>query len=138
MQKAMLLVAGQVDAHGLGGDFIVADGLEGAAVAGIDQQHDQADAHARDQEGNGGGKVERYFALRDFEVEIVEGGEDTCSMLEPLVIGAQLVPLEDGADDLREAQRGNGQIVALETEHRQADQKREGCRHEPGQNQRGE
>ena len=32
MMNAMRFVVGKVDAHGLGGDLIIADGLEGAAV----------------------------------------------------------------------------------------------------------
>ena len=40
----------QVDAHGLGGDLIVPDGLEGPAVGGVDQQHDDGDADADDHE----------------------------------------------------------------------------------------
>ena len=38
------LVAGEVDAHGLGGHLIVPDGLEGPAVGGVDEQQDAADA----------------------------------------------------------------------------------------------
>ena len=127
---------GQIHAHGLGGDLIVPDGHEGAAVAGMEQQYDQADAYARDQEWNGGGKVERDFSFRVSDVEIVKGGEKA-EHIGTVGDGPQFVPLEDGADDLRKAQRGNGQIIALEPQHRQADQEREGRRHQPGQNQRG-
>ena len=55
--------------------------------------------------------------------------------------GAQSVPLHDGADDLRKAQGGDGQVIALEAQHGQPDQrgkKRRGQagkhqRHDPGQ-----
>ena len=36
--------------------------------------------------------------------------------------GAQLIPLEHRPDDLAEAQGGNGQIVAFQPQHRQADE----------------
>ena len=128
-------MARQVDAHGLGGHLVVADGLDGAAIAGVDQQHHDGDAHAGDDEGNQRGEVERP-AAGEGNVEIVEGGV----VLEH--VGAvghrpQLLPLEHGADDLGKAQRGDGQIVALQAQHRQADQKGEQRRHKPREDQRG-
>ena len=42
-------MVGKVDAHGLGGDLIVADGLERAAVGGVDKQDDERDAECRKQ-----------------------------------------------------------------------------------------
>ena len=45
--KGEALVVRKVDAHGLGGDLVVADGLEGAAVGGVDQSaQTHADEHA--------------------------------------------------------------------------------------------
>ena len=38
------LVPGQIDAHGLCCHFVVTDGLEGTAVGGVDQKHDECDA----------------------------------------------------------------------------------------------
>ena len=126
----------QVDAHGLGGHLIVADGHEGAAVAGVNQRHNQRDAHARDEERHQCGQVQRHFALGVFDVEIIERGKQA-QHVGAVGDRAQLIPLEDGADDLRKAQRGDRQIVALEAKYRQANQKGENCRRNACKNQRG-
>src|SRR5699024_1953017 len=44
------LVPGEVDAHGLGGDLILPDGLEGTAVGGVDEHDDDDDAHRGDEQ----------------------------------------------------------------------------------------
>ena len=52
------LVSGQVDAHGFCCHLVISDGLEGTAVGGVDQKHDQGDAYAGHQiVGHGGIEV---------------------------------------------------------------------------------
>ena len=125
----------QVDAHGLGGHLVVANGHEGPAVTGVNQRHNQRNAHARDQERHQGGQVQRHLSLRIFDVEIIERGKQA-QHVGAVGDRAQFIPLEDGANDLRKAQRGDRQIVALEAKHRQADQKGENRRHDTRQNER--
>ena len=48
---------------------------------------------------------------------------------------SQLLPLKNGAQDLREAQRRDGQIVTLETKDRKSDQKSKESRHTARQDQ---
>ena len=103
------LMLRQVDAHGLRGDLIIPDGLEGPAVGGVYDQHDDGDAQPRHN---------------DVGVEALEGG------VLPQGVGAvgeggEALILDEGADDLREAQGGDSQIVALQPQHGEAD--------EPGQ-----
>ena len=111
---------GQIDAHGLGGDLIVPDGLERPSVGGVDQQHDQQDAHT----GNGG--VGHHVLRRGKVVQRVGAVGQR----------AELAQLHQTADDLRKAQCGDGQIVALQPQHRQADEKREERGHHTGHQQR--
>ena len=108
---------GQVDAHGLGGDLVIPDGDKGPAVGGVDDQHDDADADARHDEGE-------YHAVKARELPQQVGGVGQ---------GAQLVPLDDGAHDLGKAEGGDGQVVALELQHRQADEPGEEHGHETRQ-----
>ena len=89
---------GQVDAHSLGGDLVVADGLERAAVSRIDNQHDDADADAGNDE-------RENHAVKVGKLPQQVGGVGE---------GTHLLPLDDGAHDLGKAQRGNGQIVRLQ------------------------
>ena len=126
-------MAGEVDAHGLGGHLIVPDGLEGPAVGGVDEQQDAADAQRPQQEGHEGGQAQGK--ARQLDVEAGEGGE-ALEGVGAVGDGAQFVPLEDGPDDLAEAQGGDGQIVGLQPQHRQSDQPRHGGRHDAGEDQR--
>ena len=110
----------QIDAHGLGGDLVVADGLERPPVGGVDEQHDQQDAHA----GNGG--VGHHAFRRGKVIQRVGAVGQR----------AELAELHQTADDLREAQRGNGQIVALQPQHRQANEECEERGHHACRQQR--
>ena len=97
---------GQVDAHGLGSDLVVADGLEGPAIGGVNEQHNEADTDSRHDERE-------------------QDGVEVCKLLQQVggvCQGAHLLPLDDGAHDLGKAQGGNGQIVALQLQHGQADE----------------
>ncbi len=135
MQKAIPLVLGQVDAHGLGGHLILPDGLEGPAIGGVDQQHHDPDAHCHQQEGHKGGKAQHHLPIGVLDVEAGEGGK---ALQRVGAVGdrAQPVPLEDGPDDLRKAQGGDGQVVALQPQHRQADKPGDHRRHTARQDQR--
>ena len=112
----------KVDAHGLSRHFIVADRLEGAAVGGVHQQHDARDKragkqHVRACTGEIGIALEQVRAVGD---------------------GTERVPLEEGAQDLGEAERCNGEIIALETQHRKTDQIRKQRRDQTADEQRRE
>ena len=125
----------QIDTHGLRGNLIVPDRLERPAVAGIQQQHDQPDADARDQERNQRGQIDRHVALRVPDIEIIE------VRIQAQHIGSvcqrtHVVPLNHHAHDLREAERGDRQIVALQPQNRETDQQREERRREPRHDQR--
>ena len=126
---------GQVDAHGLGGHLILPDGLEGPAIGGVDQQHHDPDAHCHQQEGHKGGKAQHHLPIGVLDVEAGEGGK---ALQRVGAVGdrAQPVPLEDGPDDLRKAQGGDGQVVALQPQHRQADKPGDHRRHTARQDQR--
>ena len=73
------LVVGKVDAHGLGGDLVVADGLERAAVGRVDQQHDDGDDRCRQDHIRHGRRSARSG------IALAEG-------CEPLVSGRERVP----------------------------------------------
>ena len=125
---------GQVDAHGLGGHLVLPDGLKGAAVGGVDQQHDDGDADHRHQHGDKGRQAEHHLAGGVLDVEVGEGGE-TFQHIGAVGDGAQGLPLENGAEDLRKAQGRNGKVVALEPQDRQADEVGKARGHQAGQDQ---
>ena len=127
-------MAGQIDAHGLCRHLIVPDSLESPTVGGVDQQHDHRHAHPRQQKRYEGGQPQDHLAVGILDIEAGEGGE----VLQGVgAVGhrAEGVPLENGPDDLREAQSGNGQIVGFQTQHRQADEPRHRCRRAATQKQ---
>ena len=107
----------QVHPHGLGGDLVVPDGLEHPAVGGIDEQQDDGDADPRHREGE------------QHRTELGVGFEHIGAVGD----GTQLVVLDHRPDDLRKAQGGDGQVVAFQLQHRQADEGGEQRRHHPGQ-----
>ena len=122
---------GQVDAHGLGGYLILTDGLEGAPVAGVDEQHYEEDAQRRDGKDRKGGQAQHHLPVSIGDVEIVKRGE-VVERVGAVGYAAEVVPLEHGADYLAEAQRGYGKVVALELEHRQADKPGDEGGHQSG------
>jgi len=105
------LHVGDVDAGRACRDLVVADGLDGTAVTGAgehEQQHDGDDgdpehdvqvggAFDADQRLSGGALVEAH-AAGDLQV------------------------LDDHADDFAEAQRDDGEVIAMQTQCRNADQ----------------
>ena len=100
------LVVGKIDAHRLGGDLVVADGFERAAVSGVHQQHNARDEHADEQQVRG------RAAEIGIALEKVRGvGQRTDG-----------VPLDNGAHDLGKAEGRNGEVVALQTQNGQTDQ----------------
>ena len=109
---------GQVDTHGLGSDLVVTDSLEGTAVGGVNKQHDEGNADGRHDKGEQNG-----IKVGKSAQQVGRVGQRP-----------HLLPLDDGAHDLGKAQRGDGQIVALELEHRQADEPSKDSRHDARQN----
>ena len=106
--KGEALVVREVDAHGLGGDLIVADGLEGAAVGRVNHQQDDADEDGDQNEiGPGMAKVRITFEQVGAVGDRAEG-----------------VPLEERAEDLGEAERRDGEVVGLQPKHRQTNEVR--------------
>ena len=78
-----------------------------------------------------GTKVDRaqdHLPVGIYHIEVGEDGE-ALDHVGAVGDGAQLIPLEHGADDLGKAQRSDGQIVALEPQHRKSDEPREEGRH---------
>ena len=116
----------QIDAHGLRRHLVVTDGLERAAIGGVHQHDDQNNGHRGDQHRHKGGHAERP------NLEVADTGK-ALQQVGAVGHGTQLAPLEDGADDLRKAQRGDGQIVALQPQYRQTDEIGEQRRHQTGQ-----
>ena len=115
---------GEVHAHGLRRDLIVADGLEGAAVGRIDEQDNKENADTGKQNRHDRTQAEEYLAgsIRDVEVRKRRIALEDVGAVGNL---AERLPLENGAQDLSKAERGDGQIVALEAQNRQTDQVRE-------------
>ncbi len=103
----------QVHAHGLGRRFIIADSLERAPIGGVDQQHNQRDAHTRNHKGHERGQIHHHLPLGIADIKAGEGRE---LMQHVGAVGnrAQLIPLEDSTDDFSKAQGGDGQIVAFQ------------------------
>ena len=105
--------------HGLRRHLVLAYGLEGAAVGGVYEQHDDEDAHRGHEHRHEGGKG--YLCPADVEGEVGEArvaAQDVGAVGD----GAELLPLEDGLDYLGKAERRDGEVVALEPEHGQADE----------------
>ena len=115
-------MVGKVDAHGLGGDLIVADGLERAAIGRVDKQHDDGDADADDHE--------RHEGIGEIR--------EAAQQLRAIGDRRERLELDQRADDLGEAERGDGQIVALELQDGQADEVRQPRGEQARQQQRNE
>jgi len=115
-------VAGKVDAHCLRGDLVITDGLESAAIGGVDEQQDDSDADAREEEGHDRFQVQGDAAQRDGEAG--KAGE-AIQQVGAVGQGAKALVHHGGADDLRKAQCGNGKVVTLQFQHRQADEEGE-------------
>src|SRR5699024_7980008 len=99
-------MVGQIDSHGLRSHFVVPDRFKCASVGGIDQHHDNGDADSRYNE-----RIQHALECRITSQKVGAVGQRS-----------QLIPLEYGTDDLRESQRSDSQIVALQAEDRKADQ----------------
>ena len=99
-------VGGGVHAHRFGGDFVFADREQCAAVAALTDalcaDHDEDDDEPAGEKGGSLGHAR-----------------------EPERAAKQLGVLHDDADDLAEAEGHNREVVALEAQRRQADEKAE-------------
>ena len=90
--------AKHVHTHGFGGNFIVANRLEGAAVGGPDQQHHENDA------------------ARSHSPGPPHGGEARQALEAQRPVGDRLHIGQDHADDFGKSQSGNGQIVVAQAQ----------------------
>ena len=130
--KAHALVAGKVDAHGFGSDLVITDGFEGTAIGGVDEQQNDGDADAGEEEGHHGFQMQGRAAQRK-----VEAGKAGKAVQKVGAVGQRAKALVNhgGTDDLGKAQCSNGKIVALELQHRQADEEGEQRCDKTGQDQ---
>ena len=117
----------EVNAHGLGSHLVVPDGLEGPAVGGVHQQDDNQDTDGGNEHGEQGVQLEDGAA--DLDLDVVEVGV-LAQQVGAVGDNAQAVPLEHRTDNLRKAQGGDGQVVALQPQNGDAD---EGCKHRRNQ-----
>ena len=113
------LVACDVHAGGLRRDVVLTDGDGRAAVAGAHDHVERGDAEHRDDE-----RVGERGVGRDAEQALAavgQRGEDR---------------VDQHADDLAEAQRDDGEVVALQAQRGHADEEREERRHQAAAHQR--
>ena len=125
-------MAGKVDAHGFGSDLVITDGFEGTAIGGVDEQQNDGDADAGEEEGHHGLQMQGRAAQRK-----VEAGKAGKAVQKVGTVGQRAKALVNhgGTDDLGKAQCSNGKIVALELQHRQADEEGEQRCDKTGQDQ---
>ena len=96
-------VSGRVDAHRRGGDFVVVHGDEAASVGGI---HERGDDINRD-----GGEAERPEEIRLAGMTLKPRAPPTAFMF-----------WKNDADDFAETERDDGEIIAAQSQRRNADQ----------------
>src|SRR5690606_23829787 len=108
------LVAGRVDAHGLGGDLVLADGEEGAAVAALLEAEGDEDGEEGEEPGPEEAGVEGQAGEAQSPAEVA--GELPERRLRDLlrVVEGLVGLLDEDADDLAEAEGDDGEIVAPE------------------------
>src|SRR5690606_31040053 len=119
----------RVDAHGLGGDLILADRLPGAADARVLQAH--ADQHDQQRDGQqqvivffraGHADAQQALAATEHELADLEA-VDAVDALRPVGdVDRRVEIIEENADDLAEAQRDDGQVVAAQLQRGRAQQ----------------
>ena len=129
------LVLRQVQADGLRGDAIITDGHDRAARTRTGQvQHDDERDHHEDEargercDRGGAGRTLRALddsGARGTQAEVVDrlvagGVEDE---VQAVFIVADDEAVDELFDDLAEGQRDDGEVVALQAEHRRADEK---------------
>ena len=117
------LDADQGDAEGLGDVLVLADGEPAAAEAGVlHAPGDDAGGH-----GEGGGEIEELGGRAEHESEQDRLGnvDDALCAAEQ---GLEHVGEDQDADDLAQAEGGDGEIVAADPEHGKAEQEAGGRR----------
>ena len=95
------LVLRRVDAHRLGGDFVVAHGDEAAAVGRMHQRGDDINRHGREAE-------------HPKEIRVAMHHAQTARAADGVHV------LKNDADDFAEAERDDGQIIAPQPQRRQS------------------
>ncbi len=128
----------RVDAHGLGGDLVFADGHPGAADARILQA--VADQHRQQHQGEEQVVVHRHrvdvvaeqlVALAQVQAEDADRIDLTYPLRTVGDVHRVVQVVHEDADDFAEAERDDGQVVAAQLEHRHAeDDPRDGRRQE--------
>ena len=122
------LILGDADAHALGRNAVVPGGHDGPAGAAVDQIKDNCQRHQHQHKpGRKGGdplgvhhphgppdELHAPFAQL---VGVAQEAE-----LEAVFVHPQVDVGDDALDDLTESQGDNGQVVAVEPEHRDADE----------------
>ena len=110
-------VFGGVDAHRLGGNFVVAHGDEAASVSGIDERGDDINRHRREAER----PKQICPAVHDAQAARRADGVHV---------------LQDDADDFAEAERDDGEIIAAQPQRGNADEQPGNRRSESAREQR--
>ena len=115
--KGHLFMFGKVNTHSLRGDLVFADCFEGTPVRGTEKHHHNEDAKTRYDEG----RIERGETGDHFQPQRAVGN------------GIQRRAADGDTHDLREAQRRDGEIVALQAKYRGADEQSKESGNETGQ-----
>lgn len=133
--KGLHLVNGQIQTDGFGGDCVIADGLDRAALLAVDEVHDddQREQHQRKAKAQRGELAGNACTLcaRDNKVT-VDGVHAVAEhgKVRHAVHQLNVEAVENRADDLAEGQRHDGQIVAAQPQDRNTDQKAEDTGHQ--------
>lgn len=122
-------VARHGDADALGGDAVIADGENGAPRAAVHkmEDHDEAEHHEDKAAGERGDLLHAANAHRSAENKLSALLQIFGRLQEADVVAAavqaDIKVRENALDDLAEGKRHDGEIVAAETQHRNADEK---------------
>ena len=118
--KGHLFMLGKVDTHGLRGDFIFTDGFEGTPVRRAEKHHYNENAET----GNDKRRIERGETGDHFQPQRAVGN------------GIQRRTADGDTHNLGEAQRRDGEVVALQAKNRRADEQSKESGNETGNNHR--
>ena len=124
---------------GLGGDAAVARGHDGAAGAAVDEvlHHEEGKEDQREAHPEGGDGVDAHAALGAADEQLAGDVAVIEGKVQPSRVDGDIQAVDHVSDDLAEGQRHDGQIVAAQPQHRNADQNardaREHAAHDHGQ-----
>ena len=129
-------VLGDVDAHRLGGDAVVANGHDGAARARVHdvEHHGHGDDHEDDAGQEGRDLLDAHRALRAIDDDRSALHAERLGVghreVQTARVKAHIEVVEDVLDDLAEGQGHDGEVVAMQAHDRDADE-------EPGERRAG-